>query len=717
MPKRFGARCSCCGVPAAQLDLACGVCAAPQSQYDGCEPLLYGEPIAIVVEALLRVVRDEKDAARQLLQAWRGGGPEAVLPQHLQAVSQVTGAALAPEGPLQAANEAVAGWLLQGANAHAPASFALLYERYFVETVFDDPEGLSYTGLLEDVGIRGHNRELAQSPSEAHARRHSQFAQRDLELLDGLEKRQEGGVAPTEEQVSAGILRWMLTNHIRGEPFYHHSYALDQMDGVHQYIQLLMTDLTPVRSLEDGWNYVQRLRSFPGRFALVREELLLQKERGVLPPRFVVEKVLKGVQKLQQESATAPEESAMYSSLLERLTSADGGAGLASVPEELKAAAREALAKDVAGAYESLAEPLQLLLDTVSAEGYEDHAGVQSLPQGAAYYAWRLASETSSTLTPEEVHELGNAQVKAILTEMEQVIARLAPKDPVLDPKLSVSENVQRLRADPRWTYPDTEEGKDTCLKDFRDLVQKITELIDPLFDIRPKQAIKVQPVPKHMEEGSPAAFYMPPSLDGSRDGIFYANLGDMSAQYKFGMRTLTAHEAIPGHHFQLALQFETKGLPYFRKTAEGFTAFVEGWALYTEKLARELGFYATEADGSEGYDLLGHFGDELMRAARLVVDTGLHYYGWSRQKAIEYMEQHTILAPSDVVTEVERYCVLPGQACSYKVGQLRILELRAQLKEQQGAAFDVRAFHRALLCAGAIPVAMLPQVAGAEQG
>lgn len=136
-------------------------------------------------------------------------------------------------------------------------------------------------------------------------------------------------------------------------------------------------------------------------------------------------------------------------------------------------------------------------------------------------------------------------------------------------------------------------------------------------------------------------------------------------------MRTLYAHEAIPGHHFQLAIQFEMKGLPYFRKAAEGFNAFVEGWALYTERLAREVGFFATEPDGSEGYDLLGHFGDELMRAARLVVDTGLHYHGWSREQAMEYMESHTILAPSDVVTEVERYCVLPGQATSYKVARL----------------------------------------------
>jgi len=381
------------------------------------------------------------------------------------------------------------------------------------------------------------------------------------------------------------------------------------------------------------------------------------------------------------------------------------------VPEDLKTAAREALVQNVAAAYKNLQPPLQMLLDIVSADGYKDHAGVKSLPNGAEYYSWRLGSETSSTMSPEEVHQLGHEQVKMILSEMEQVIARLAPQDPSLDPSISVSKNLQKLGSDSRWLYPDTKAGKDECLQDFRDLVTNITKIIDPVFDIQPKQPIKVEAVPKHMEEGSPGAFYMPPSLDGSRDGVFYANLGDMAAQFKFGMRTLTAHEAIPGHHFQIALQYEMKGLPHFRKTAESFNAFVEGWALYTEKLARELKFYATEADGSEGYDLLGHFGDELMRAARLVVDTGLHYHEWTRQEAIEYMEQNTILAPSDVVCEVERYCVLPGQACSYKVGQLSILKMRADLKEKLGESFDIRTFHRLLLSAGSVPVAMLPEV------
>ena len=242
----------------------------------------------------------------------------------------------------------------------------------------------------------------------------------------------------------------------------------------------------------------------------------------------------------------------------------------------------------------------------------------------------------------------------------------------------------------------------------------------------------------------------MPPSLCGTRDGVFYANCGDLAAQPKFAMRTLTAHEAVPGHHFQIALANEMEGLPYFRKALAEFTAFVEGWGLYSERLARELGFYATTYDPRpaaraaaapatspvEGYDLLGHFGDELLRASRLVVDTGIHAQGWGRQRAIDYMAANTMLSPSDVVTEVERYAVLPGQACSYKVGALRIQALRDALSEELGppsppspegrgggknesenahanrkkgaGGFDVRLFHRAMLEGGAVPLSTM---------
>lgn len=650
----------------------CGTCEAPVALHPCPEPSKYGEPLAVLVAALLHVIRDEQDAARELVSTWRTGGPSALKADHFAHLAKLMGSTQFGS-PLTAASAAAANWLLECNNEHVPESFAMLYERYFIETVWDDPEGLSYLGLLESVGIRGHNRVLSDAPSKAHSSRHQAYIKTDIAILDALEATADQPSAA--DTVSVGVLRWLLENGALGAAFEHHQYALDQMDGAHLMLQLTMTDLTPVRCVEDAWNYVARLGAFPARLGHVADELRLQVELGILPPKFVLTRVLEKVLQLRDEAQSTPEACALCSTFLERLTEVPeggGGAVFAEVPDEIRAAACHAVQTDVATAYAGLVAPLEAMLSVASSEGYADHAGVQALPDGGSYYAYKLREQTSTRLSPEEVHALGHAEVERIMGEMAATISKLAAAgDPDLKPEDSVPVNMQRLAKNPRWAFPQTEEGKAACLEGFRALGPQMEARLSAHFDVRPKQPLKICAVPAHMEEGSPAAFYMPPSLDGARDGVFYANLGDLSAQFIYGMRTLYAHEAIPGHHFQLAIQFEMKGLPYFRKAADGFNAFVEGWALYTERLARELSFFATEPDGSEGYDLLGHFGDELMRAARLVVDTGLHFYGWSREQAMQYMESHTILAPSDVVTEVERYCVLPGQATSYKVGQL----------------------------------------------
>eukprot|EP00966_Prymnesium_polylepis_P100952 2337713-Prymnesium_polylepis.3 len=649
----FGFRCKCCGLMVQQQDPAadskCGVCEAPVLQHaDVVEPLLYGEPLAIVVQALLCVMRDQTARGQDLVSVWRESGAAALDASHFEALAQVTGFVVDGAQPtaLHAANTAAAAWLLDASNAHVPASFSALYERYFVETCFDDPEALSYLGLLENTGLRAHNRELADRPSKAASKRAVAHAKRDLELLGAMEAA-AGGAAPLDESVSVGVLRWQLEATVSGAPFAHHAYAIEQMDGAHVVLQMWMTDITPVRCSEDGWNYVARLRAFPARLGRVEEEMRTQAALGIVPPRFVVDKVLGAVGKMAVELTASPAASALYTSLQERmgeLPDLDGGddgdddggddgapakpaalpsfiessfktkvaydawvkaGGPGKAPPELMAAAEAAIVECVGPAYASLQHALEELLAPMKAAGHVMHAGYGALPDGAAYYAWRLRGETSTRMSPEEVHQLGHEQVAAILGEMKAVILKLhAAGDAVFDPAASVADNMRALSDCEKWLYPDTDAGREECLEDFRELVRKIDAKLDSYFDLRPKQPLKIQRVPPHMEEGSPAAFYMPPSLDGSRDGVFYANLGDMSAQYKYGMRTLTAHEAVPGHHFQLAIQFEMRELPYFRKAAEGFNAFVEGWALYTEKLAREFGFFATEPDGSEGYDV-----------------------------------------------------------------------------------------------------------------
>ena len=302
MPR--GVRCACCGLPAAQEE-SCVVCEAPRVQHDEVvEPALYGEPLALVIQALLYVIRGQVALGQAIVVAWRTRGSAGLRAVDFEAIAEITGEPMGPAGkPLSNAQAAVSAWLLgDDGNGHIPASYALLYERYFVESCFDDPEGLSYLGLLEATGIRGHNRELSHRPDEASSRRLIRHARRDLELLAALEAR-SAGKPPEAEAVSVGVLRWTLEMDVDAEPFIHHGYAVDQMDGPHVTLQLWMTDITPVRCLEDGWNYVARLRAFAPRLGLVSKELALQRSIGIVPPRFVLDKVLGTVRKVRNAAS------------------------------------------------------------------------------------------------------------------------------------------------------------------------------------------------------------------------------------------------------------------------------------------------------------------------------------------------------------------------------------------------------------------------------
>jgi uncharacterized protein (DUF885 family) len=271
------------------------------------------------------------------------------------------------------------------------------------------------------------------------------------------------------------------------------------------------------------------------------------------------------------------------------------------------------------------------------------------------------------------------------------------------DPKKEVGSIMQDLKKNPQFYYPNTDAGRAECLADFERILERSRKELAPLFGIKPSMGVTIQRVPVHEEAGSAGAYYCQPSIDGSRPGLFFANLRDMSEMPKYSMETLTIHEAEPGHHFQLALQ-NSMNIPVLRKLGP-YNAFYEGWALYTEKLAYENNFY------SSSFSQLGHLKDELMRAARLVIDTGLHHKRWTREQAIDYMEATTGMHRNAVTSEIDRYLVMPGQACSYKIGQLKILELRQRAKDMLGERFDIREFHDVILSLAAAPLAVLATV------
>jgi uncharacterized protein (DUF885 family) len=263
---------------------------------------------------------------------------------------------------------------------------------------------------------------------------------------------------------------------------------------------------------------------------------------------------------------------------------------------------------------------------------------------------------------------------------------------------------MDRLRTEPRFRYADDDSARARILADYQSIIDDANRRVGALFDVRPRSSVQVQRVPVFKEATAPGAYYNPPAIGGGRPGAFFANLRDPGETTKPGMRTLAYHEAIPGHHFQIAIAQELKGVPFFRKIIP-FTAYVEGWGLYAERLALENGFHPTP------YDSLGALQAELFRAVRLVVDTGIHRDRWTRAQAIDYMVKNTGMAESEVVTEIERYIVSPGQACAYKVGQLEILALRGHAMDRLGPRFDIRKFHNVVLTNGALPMALLEQV------
>jgi uncharacterized protein (DUF885 family) len=360
--------------------------------------------------------------------------------------------------------------------------------------------------------------------------------------------------------------------------------------------------------------------------------------------------------------------------------------------EELLAASQRAIAEVVYPAYARVAV-LVAELET----GAADEAGVWRLPDGDAYYAWTLRQHTTTSLSAGEIHALGLAEVERIQSELRAIlVAEGGTGDLPVD--------LANLDRDPRFLFPDTEDGRAQILAGYRAIVDEVTPRLAELIGRLPRAPVAVERVPAFREDGAPFAYYWPPAFDGSKPGTFFVNLRAVGDVRRFAMRTLTFHEAIPGHHLQIALSFEMEGVPFFRRVIP-FTAFSEGWALYAERLAAERGFHPTPLDHA------GQLQAELFRAARLVVDTGLHAKRWSREQAIGWMARSTGLPEGDVVAEVERYIVDPGQACAYKIGQLEILRLRDRARSALGPGFDLREFHDVVLGSGSLPMVLLERV------
>ena len=507
-----------------------------------------------------------------------------------------------------------------------------------------------------------------------------------------------------ENQLNTKILSFFLKGTIDGESYLNYDYPVNQMFGVQSSLPSMMESAHKLEDKSDIEAYISRLSKFDIKFDQLIENLKISESKGIVPPKFIIKILLSemtGFVGNTSDGASVLDKtvSAVKSNILftNFETKVDK---LTEIDEEgktnFKKQVENGIEKTVFPAYKKLITYFENLNKKAT-----NDAGVWKFPNGDAYYRYQLKQMTTLGLDPEDVHQLGLTEVARIKSEMNAILS----SEGYADSTKTLGEIIQKLNTEDRFLYPNTDEGRQMILDEYTRLIAEISADLDDAFNVRPKAGLEVKRIPEFKEDGTAGAYYNQPAMDGSRGGVFFANLRNTNETVKFGMKTLAYHEGIPGHHFQIAIQGELEGVPMFR-TVIPFTAYSEGWALYAEQLAWELGFYENDPFGN-----LGRLQAEMFRAVRLVVDTGIHHKKWTREEAIDYMIENTGMTTGEVTSEIERYIVMPGQACAYKIGMMKILELRELAKSELGDRFDLRDFHDVVLKNGSVPLGILEEI------
>jgi uncharacterized protein (DUF885 family) len=565
-----------------------------------------------------------------------------------------------------------------------PWSLNLFYEKVFAEVIFNEPELLTQLGLVEQFGITGHNGKLSDE-SPAHQQQTIDRWKKDLAQLHQYPLDRQSA----SQKLSTHVLDWFLRDQVEGEKWQWHDYPVNQLFGVQNNFPSFMANSHRLLSPKDCEYYIMRLDALPKKFDQTLEGLKVREQKQILPPRFVVEEVLK---EMSDFIAKPVSENILATSFKTRAAKID------KLTEQqradFQARVENAITSQVYPAYQKLIDYFRELEPKTTTDD-----GVWKLPDGDAFYAYALRQNTTTNMPPNEVHELGLREVTRIEGEMRALLdANGFAGQPI-------GASMDKLGKDPRFLYSNDDKGRADALAEYKRLIDTAEEHSKKeLFLTFPRTKIDIRRVPEFKEATAPGAYYQPGAMDGSRPGIFFANLRDMNEEPKWSMPTLAYHEGIPGHHWQISIAQELKGVPQFRKVIP-FTAYAEGWALYCEWLAKQVGWYDKDPFGD-----LGRLQAELFRAVRLVVDTGIHAKHWPREQAITYMRDKTGMGEKEVTAEIERYIVMPGQACAYKVGMLKIQELRGRAQKELGAKFDQREFHETVLKNGALPLEILEE-------
>jgi uncharacterized protein (DUF885 family) len=546
--------------------------------------------------------------------------------------------------------------------------------------MIDSPESLTYLGVVDRFNwLTNH-----QSKISITGLSDMEEDLADAKKLKALLLSYKNESLSEQQKITKEIAVFDASNFIKEtEEFPFHNYPLNQIGGIHLNAVEFMTDVHPIRNVKEAEAYIDRLNLFDDSFEATLEILNAQKKAGIFPPKFVFDHLIR---QLEEFLNFKENENPLRSVFLRKIEDLN-------LDSEVSGDLISTLDNSIEN---SVTPGFKLLYDFVkeTRKKANQYHGVWSLPNGDEFYALRLKVYTTTDYSAEDIHNIGLSEVERITKRMQEIAFDLGYGDQV-----KVGQLMNSLNEDSNFLYSDTPDRKERVVADYNSIVEETWNISELYFHNMPKSRVEVRAVPEYSEQNQAGGYYMSPALDGSRPGVFYANLYDIKQTPTYSMRTLAFHEAIPGHHLQVALNLENESLSLYRRFGYGTSAFSEGWALYAERLALEAGL------AEDSYDELGVLQSELFRAVRLVVDTGIHYKRWSREEAMAYMKNVTGMSDTEVRVEIERYIVWPGQACSYKVGMLKILELREKAKEKLGEDFNIKDFHSVILEQGQPPL------------
>ena len=560
------------------------------------------------------------------------------------------------------------------------AEINAFFEEYDAQQLARSPLGKSYRGIKDsDYG------KWDDGSDEAEAR----YYDAERSALKEMRARFNPAKLNSENQLSFRLFEKRAARSEAAFKYNDYGYVFDQMNGAQSQIPAFLINIHRVDTKSDARAYVNRLYGIGPAMTQAISQAKARAAKGIMPPKWVFPYVISDARNVISgapfgDGPDAP----LYADFKGKVAKLK----ISQTEKDLLIAdAAQALNASVKPAYEALIAEMRA---QEKVAGTDD--GVWRFPDGAGYYAERLSNYTTTNMTPDQIHNLGLAQVARIHKEMRVVQKKMAVKG-------DLQAFFKYMRTEPKFYAAETAEGRALYLSETQKAQDAVTPLLPKWFGVLPKAPLVVKPVEAFREKSAGKAFYQRPSPDGSRPGTYYANLYTMADMPLTEVEALFYHEGVPGHHLQLAIQTELKDVPAFRQFG-GVTAYSEGWGLYSEKLAKDMGLYTDPARD------FGRLQLELHRAIRLVVDSGLHHKRWTREQAIKYVEDNSADAPGGIVKAIERYIIYPGQATAYMVGRLKISELRDKAQKALGKKFDIRGFHDTVLKSGPVPLDVLEE-------